>query len=308
MIGIRAISSYVPDYKIDNLQQSKSFGESAEFVTRKIGASFLPRKDQDEETSDLAAKAFQNLINGSSLSIENVEAIALVTQNGDGYGLPHTSAILHQKLGLNSNVAAFDIGLGCSGYVYGLAIFKGFLQASGLKNGVLLTADPYSKVLNTHDRNTSLLFGDAATATWVGSSGYWEIAKPLYMTDGNLSNCLQVRNGLLEMNGRQIFNFAVNNVPAQVQKIIKREGLEDQDIDIYCLHQASAAVLDAVSRKLKVSKDKVLFDMDKTGNTVSSSIPLLLENYIQDTQIKTIIISGFGVGLSLATTILYNMG
>lgn len=307
MIGIHAVSGYIPENGIDNLQQGKAFGENAEFVTNRIGASFLPRRDTDEETSDLAAKAFENLINASSLSIGEVHAVVLVTQNGDGYGLPHTSAQLHRKLGLSQQVAVFDIGLGCSGYVYGLAITKGFLQASGLKNGVLLTADPYSKILNTGDRNTSLLFGDAATATWIGRDGQWDIAQPVYMTDGNLAHCLQVKDGFLEMNGRQIFNFAVINVPAEVQKILERNQLEEKDIDLYCLHQASASVLEAITRKLQAGNGKVLIDMALTGNTVSSSIPLLLEKYIDKNNIKKIVISGFGVGLSLATTIISKM-
>jgi 3-oxoacyl-[acyl-carrier-protein] synthase-3 len=289
---------------IDNLQQGKSFGEDAGFVTSKIGASSLPRKSTDEETSDLAVKAVKNLIQTSDLATDQVQALVLVTQNGDGYGLPHTSALVHKKLGLSPHVAVFDIGLGCSGYVYGLTVIKGFLQASGLENGVLVTADPYSKVLNTNDRNTSLLFGDAATATWIGAYGKWDIAPPLYMTDGKLAHCLQVKDGLLEMNGRQIFNFAVKNVPDQIQAILQREGLRDADIDLYCLHQASAAVLEAVSRKLGAAKEKVIQDMDQTGNTISSSIPLLLEKHVQDKNRDKVVISGFGVGLSLATTIL----
>jgi 3-oxoacyl-[acyl-carrier-protein] synthase-3 len=178
------------------------------------------------------------------------------------------------------------------------------LQASGLQNGVLITADPYSKVLNIHDRNTSLLFGDAATATWVGIGGQWDIASPLYLTDGKLAHCLQVQDGLLEMNGRQIFNFAVKNVPDQIQAILQRDGLSDADINLYFLHQASAAVLEAVARKMSVSNEKVIRDMEQTGNTVSSSIPLLLEKHIQNRQVNKAVISGFGVGLSLATTML----
>ena len=299
MIGIKSIAAYLPERRIDNIEQGASFGESEEFIRSKIGATRLTRKAESEETSDLAAEAVRHLTAASDLEPDQIDALIVITQNGDGCGLPHTAAIVQDKLGLNTEVAAFDVSLGCSGYVYGLSILKGLMQEAGLRNGVLVTADPYSKVVNPEDRVTSLLFGDAASATWVAEGADWEIGKPLLATDGSGGENLAVRDGTLEMNGRQVFNFAALRVPPQIKQLLQQE-----DLDVYCIHQGSAAIVDAVSRRFRDVKDRFVLDMDDTGNTVSSTIPLLLIEPMKNPEIRRILISGFGVGLSWASSIL----
>jgi len=304
MIGIKSIAAYLPQQSIDNIQQGAQFGESEDFIRNKIGATTLTRKGESEETSDLATAAVQNLVKGSELEIQQVDVLIVVTQNGDGSGLPHTAAIVQDKLGLGSNVAAFDISLGCSGFVYGLSVLKGLMQEAGLRNGVLITADPYSKVVDPEDRVTSLLFGDAATATWLAADASWAIGTPLLATDGSGAGNLAVSNGRLAMNGRQVFNFAALRVPPQIKNLLQQENLEPADIDLYCIHQGSAAIVDAVSRRFREVKDRFILDMDDTGNTVSSTIPLLLIKHLDRPEIRRILISGFGVGLSWASSIL----
>jgi len=304
MIGIKAIAAYIPQQSIDNIAQGATFGESDEFIKKKIGATKLPRKGELEETSDLAVSAVQNLAKNCALELDQIDALIVVTQNADDSGLPHTAAVVHDKLGLESKVAAFDVSLGCSGYVYGLSILKGFMQEVGLKNGVLVTADPYSKIIDSNDRVTSLLFGDAASATWLSADAIWDIGKPLLATDGSGGEHLAARNGTLEMNGRQVFNFAALRVPPQIKELLLQEGLEPDSIDLYCIHQGSAAIVDAVSRRFRDVKDRFVLDMNETGNTVSSSIPLLLIKYLDKPEIQKILISGFGVGLSWASSIL----
>ena len=213
MIGIKAIASYVPERVIDNINQALAFGETRDFVENKIGAFSLPRKENTQESSDLSVMAFNALIEQcSELNKELVDAIVVVTQNPDGDGLPHTAAILQRKLSLPTRVAAFDVSLGCSGYVYGLFILKGFLESSGLKNGVLITSDPYSKIIDPNDRTTSMLFGDASTATWIGDNPEWRLDAVDYGTSGFGSDFLRSDHGRLHMNGRQVFNFAITQV------------------------------------------------------------------------------------------------
>ena len=304
MIGIREISVYLPPRSIDNVEQGASFGETEDFIRGKIGATRLTRKADAEDTSDLAVAAVERLLSFSDLSADQVDALVVVTQNPDGSGLPHTAAIVQSKLGLGENVAAFDVSLGCSGFVYGLSILKGLMQEAGLENGILVTADPYSKVLDPADRVTSLLFGDAATATWLSADGTWQIGKPLLATDGSGSENLRVRNGRLEMNGRQVFNFAALRVPPQINAVLDAENLDPEDIDVYCVHQGSAAIVDAVARRFRTVKDRFVLDMDETGNTVSSTIPILLSKYLHKPEVQRILISGFGVGLSWATSVI----
>jgi len=305
MIGIKDIASYVPEIALDNLLRIQRFGETEEFITKKIGALKLPRMSDAQETSDMAVEAVIRLFDASKeLSREGVDVLVVVTQNGDGEGLPHTSAIVQRKLGLEKNVAAFDVSLGCSGYVYGLHILKGFMESAGLKNGILVTADPYSKIVDPEDKNTSLLFGDAATATWMGESADWLIGPALFGTDGEGEDALKTSNACLTMNGRQVFEFAAKKVAPHIKALLKKVELEEGDIDAFCLHQGSYAIVDAISRRFKDSQSKFIRDIADTGNTVSSSIPLLLQKHVMGTSMKKVVISGFGVGFSWATALL----
>lgn len=301
---ISAIASYIPSNTIDNIAQGAKFGETENFIKEKIGAIKLSHLNPDEDTSDIAVKAVERLIEKSGQSKDNIEALVLVTQNGDGHNLPHTSAVVHAKLGLNKKAAVFDISLGCSGYVYGLQILKGFMQASNFKNAVLVTADPYSKVIDTNDRITSLLFGDAATATWVSTEGSWQLSQALMCSDGSGSDAIKVKDNKLSMNGRQVFNFAAIIIPNHIKELLQQEQLQETDIDSYCLHQGSAAIIDAIAKRFPAVRERFTLDIVNQGNTVSSSIPLLLEKAIQQPKNQKILICGFGVGLSWGSMIL----
>lgn len=305
MIGIRAIGSYVPSNKIDNIEQARQLGESEDFIPTKIGALQLPCMPNGMETSDMAVAAVKALVEVHRLELDTVEAIVVVTQNGDGSGLPHTAAIVQDKLGLSGKVAAFDISLGCSGYVYGLTVVRGLMEQAGLKNALLITADPYSKVIDRKDRITTLLFGDAATATWLTEDSSWKFGKPLLETDGSGAWNLQVDDKKLSMNGRQVFNFASKKVPKQIREYLEGSNLQPLDIDVYCLHQGSASIVDAIAKRFPEVSDRFVSDIRNTGNTISSSIPLLLEDILNQKHVQKVLVSGFGVGLSWATNVLY---
>lgn len=311
MIGIKSIASYVPVEGVDNYAQGAKFGKDQDFIFGKIGSTFLPRKGNTQETSDLCVEAAKNLFAANpELDPASIDAVIVVTQNGDAEGLPHTAAIVQQKLGLTTQVAAFDISLGCSGYVYGLYAMKGFMEATGLKNGLLITADPYSKIVDPEDRNTTMLFGDAATATWMGEDAAWQLGKSLFGSDGAGAEHLRTTDGKFFMNGRQVYNFALVKVPAHLQQLLEASQLRAEDIDLYCLHQGSAAIVDAVSARFDegAHKQKFVKDMVETGNTVSSSIPLLLEKHVLNSTHKRVALSGFGVGLSWGSAIIQRNG
>ncbi|UVL21797.1 ketoacyl-ACP synthase III [Pseudomonas sp. B21-044] len=311
MIGIKSIASYVPAEGVDNYAQGAKFGKDQDFIFGKIGSTFLPRKGVDQETSDLCVEAARALFAGNpELDPASIDVVIVVTQNGDAEGLPHTAAIVQNKLGLSTAIAAFDISLGCSGYVYGLYAMKGFMDAAGLKNGLLVTADPYSKIVDAEDRNTTMLFGDAATATWMGEGAAWRLGKSLFGSDGAGAEHLRTTEGTFFMNGRQVYNFALVKVPAHLQQLLETSHLKAEDIDLYCLHQGSAAIVDAVSQRFDEGRQREKFvkDMVETGNTVSSSIPLLLEKHVIGSQCRRVALSGFGVGLSWGSAIIERNG
>ena len=200
-------------------------------------------------------------------------------------------------------MAAFDVSLGCSGWVYALSIAKSFMEANHINFGLLVTADPYSKIVDPQDRNTSLLFGDAATATLLGRNPTWQIGRFVFGTDGRLWSDLRIaEGGRLAMNGRSIFTFSATMVPACVQEVLAANRLSLDDSDRIVLHQASRYIVEAIGERLGCPA-KVPFLASEVGNTVSSSIPLALAaGCCADDRV--IVVAGFGVGLSWAATVL----
>ena len=306
MIGIKAIASYLPEHRVSNIDRAEEAGKDVNFITEKVGFTSLLRKSSEEDTSDLCVKAFEALLTKKpDINREDIDCLIVVTQNPDGAGLPHTSAIVQHKLGLSENVAAFDISLGCSGFVYALDVIRSLMIAQGMRHGLLFTSDPYSKIIDPLDYNTELLFGDAAAVTYITENPVFISRKSTYCTNGKLSHSIKVDESteLLSMRGNNVFKFAVSKVPPQIERCLDINGLNKNEVDLYLLHQGSKYIIDNLVPLLGVDKNKVPFLAAETGNTVSSSIPLMLENYM-DTYEKTILISGFGVGLSWATSIL----
>jgi 3-oxoacyl-[acyl-carrier-protein] synthase-3 len=305
MIGIKAIGSYIPDRVINNYERIQEFETDENFIRDKIGFETLRRKAENEETSDLCVKAYRNMRSHIGFPDDVVDCIVVCTQNPDGAGLPQTSAIVHRKLGLRDEVASFDISLGCSGYIYGICILQSFMDMNGLKNGFLFTADPYSKVLNHSDRNTELLFGDAATCTWLSDQSQYVILKSHFATDGSGWDAIAVdkTSSHLSMKGKDVFMFTMKKVPLQIKQCLSDNALTKDDIGLFIFHQGSKYIVDNLTRKLDLPPQKVPFHAQGIGNTVSSSIPLILMDTI-DSGFHYILISGFGVGLSWATTIL----
>jgi 3-oxoacyl-[acyl-carrier-protein] synthase-3 len=304
MLGIQAIGTYLPPQRNSNADLAERFEFTTEFLDSKIGVYNTSVKGEDEETSDLAMKAVQSLQAklGEGFDLASVQCLVLVTQNPDGHGLPHTSAILHGKLGLSPRCFAFDISLGCSGFVAGLAAIKGFMQVAGLTKGLLVTADPYSKVIDREDRNTVLLFGDGAAATLISDTPVWEIGEFDCGTIGKSFEALIVReNGKLEMNGRAVFDFCALQVPPSIARALEANKLTVEEIDLGILHPGSKYIIDTVAKRARIAN--VARGVENYGNTVSSSIPLLLENVSAEGG-KRILVSGFGVGLGWATTVL----
>lgn len=304
MIGIENIGVYIPENSISNYEKKEKFEIDDNFIKNKIGVEEVTRKSADEETSDMCVQAYRHLVEKVNISIEEIDCIIVCTQNPDNHGIPHTSSIVHGKLNGKEECACFDISLGCSGYVYSLSIIKSFMEANGMQKGLLFTADPYSKIIDENDKNTSLLFGDAATVTLLtNSENSWIPKKFLFATNGSGRDALHNKSGSLEMDGRAVFNFSAKAVPAQINKLLNETDLQLDDVDLVILHQGSRYIVDTIVKRLKLDKEKVPIKLEKHGNTVSSSIPLILEQSIKK-PINRILMSGFGLGLSWGSCVI----
>ena len=308
MIGIKAIGSYVPEAGYDKQELMARFGATEDFLRDKTGFLKVTRKDAGETTSQLCVKAYEDLA-GRGFDLSGIDCLVVCTQNPDGFGIPHTGGVVHGLLNLPSSCAVFDISLGCSGYVYGLSVVTAFMQQNGLKRGLFFTADPYSVIIDETDKSTALLFGDAATVTLLdGTDPLWTAKSFRFGSFGASGSAIHVNASRhLAMNGRAVFNFSQREIPPLIQGLMQQEALSDADVDLYLLHQGSRYIVETIGRTLGASPDKVPFGAAQTGNTVSSSLPLLLKD-VQPSQARRIVMAGFGVGLSAAACLLTAAG
>jgi len=306
MLVIKEIASYIPNKKESNYELIEKFNIDSSFIKDKLGVEFRSIKEEKETASDLCVKAFENLEKKVDINKNKIDCCIVITQNPD-FNIPHTSAIVHSKLNLPNNCACFDISLGCSGYVYGLSVIFSFMKENNLKHGLLFTADSYRDILDKNDKNTYLLFGDASTVTYITEesslSNYFIPVDFLFGTIGKDYNSLINRKNLY-MNGRKIFNFVLKEIPKDIYTILDRNNLKVNDINKFIFHQGSKYIIDSLKNRLSLDDHKVIFDIYNYGNTVSSSIPIILEKEIKKKENNIILISGFGVGLSKGTALL----
>jgi 3-oxoacyl-[acyl-carrier-protein] synthase III len=303
MLGITEIGSYIPKRRISNYSRKKKFDITDEFIKEKLGVESVSIKESSENTSDLCIKAYENLKDKIDINPDDIEMLIVVTQNPD-YTLPQTSAILHGKLGLKTSCASFDISLGCSGFVYGLAAIQSFMEVNKMKKGLLFTCDPYSKIVSPHDRNTSMIFGDAAAVTYITDEPIFKSVDFSYGTMGSSYKELICENNELYMNGRAVANFVAKVVLKSIIELLDKNKINKDDIDSYLLHQASKYLISTLTKRLNLNPEKVVFDIFDYGNTISSSVPILIEKQISKIENKTFLASGFGVGLSWSNVIL----
>lgn len=317
---IRAIDYYLPD--------GKDFNDPNDHMTNKIGINVKNIAADNEYASDLAVAAVNKLFASAQINSSEIDFLIYCTQSPD-YFLPTTACILQQRLGLPTSCGAFDINLGCSGYIYGLSLAKGLIETEMAKNVLFVTADTYSKYVNPNDRSVKLLFGDAASATIISGSesNNSDLIGPFaFGTDGRGAENLIVPAGgmrepvtseaLIEntdqfgntrsrsnlyMNGSEIFNFALIEVPKAISDLFEQNNQSINDYDFFVFHQANQYMLESLRRKMKIPKEKFSINFADCGNTVSSTIPIALVRDIQSKKIKKgdkILLAGFGVGYS----------
>ena len=311
--GITAIAHVVGGRRVLNAELPAYAEDDEAFIRDKLGVTERHLCRDDEMVSDLCVGALEKLIEDGAIRPKDIDALCVVTQTPD-YCLPHVSALVQGRLGLRNDIAAFDVGLGCSGYVYGLSLMSSLMAANGMKRGVLITADAYSKIIDPADRNTALIFGDGASATLLSDNAVYQIGRATFNTDGSRYQALiapgtgthEHTDNCLSMDGRAIFNFMMGEVPKDTEKCLQLNGLTTGDIDQWIFHQASRYMLQALGQRMGIAPEKLIIDIEKTANTTSSTIPIALgRNALNANSLsRHILLSGFGVGLSWASTVL----
>ncbi len=316
--GIQHIAHYLPEARINNATLVERCGFDAAFLEQKLGILERRLADGNETVAYMGAKAAEANLIEHGVDKGDIDALIVVTQTPD-YCLPHSSALVHEALDLHTDVPVFDISLGCSGFVYGLSVMSSFLESIGGSTGLLITADTYSNVIDPKDRATAPLFGDGACATLLSRDGVYELGKFTFGSDGRRHKALIVpesgtrRGGgpkRLHMDGRAIFSFMMSEIPADVERCLALNDVTKDDIDLWVFHQASQYMLESLARQVDIPIEKVIIDMADIGNTTSSTIPISLERQVlsRSPLPRRVYISGFGVGLSWASTILSLQG
>jgi 3-oxoacyl-[acyl-carrier-protein] synthase-3 len=319
--SISGICTCVPARKFDNLLETTRFDiEEVQKVVRMAGVRSRFIADDSVCSSDLCIAAAENLIERLGWERETIDGLVMVTQTPD-YFLPSTACVVHKRLGLSDACAAFDLGLGCSGYPYGLWMAAMILQAHGFRRVLLLNGETPTRFSSNTDRSVALLFGDAGSATAVeglevGPSKNWVFS---LHTDGSGTDDLIIEGGgfrnrfpedrdrlFVKMNGSSIFNFTIKRVPPLVHETLAAADERIEDVDYFIFHQSNRFIMQHLAKKLGLPKGKMPFTIEDFGSTGGPSVPLTITqgqlNRPHDRALR-ILLLGYGVGLSWASAL-----
>ena len=332
---LKAIEYYLPEITLSNEQINIEHPEwTADKISSKTGIFNRHLSNENEFSSDLGLKATKRLFDAHPTIKNKIDYLIFCTQSPD-YLIPTTACILQDKLGLNKNIGAIDINMGCSGFIYGLSYANGLISSGQAENVLLITAETYSKYIHKLDKNNKTIFGDGASASLVSKhldeqlSG--AIGKFSFYTDGSGFVKLIVKNSGIRyrnieaneelnadgtliksdknlfMDGRAVFEFTSFEVPPMVESVLEKNKLQLEDIDLFIFHQANAFMMQYMRKRCKIPEEKFFIFLEDCANTVSSTIPIALLEAQKQNKIsknKKVLLAGFGVGLSIAGTII----
>jgi 3-oxoacyl-[acyl-carrier-protein] synthase-3 len=330
-VGITAIAAAVPSRIINNLQYSDHFPpDEAKQVVEKIGVYQRRFAEPGVCSSDLCFEASEKLITENEIERSEIDLLVFVSQTPD-YRMPATSVILQNRLGLSQGTIAFDLTLGCSGFIYGLAVIYSMMERSNLRKALLLDGETRSRIYSQKDRQAAFLFGDGGAAALIERSPVFGQSYFSLNSDGSKEDLIKMKaggyrypstietmkerivdeNGNIRsdengyMNGSEVFTFVIKEVPADIRKILEFSGDNLRDIDYFVFHQANMFINSHLVKKLKLDPDKVPLTIQKYGNTSSVSIPLTMVSELKGKlNRKKVLMSGFGVGMTWASCII----
>jgi 3-oxoacyl-[acyl-carrier-protein] synthase-3 len=320
--AIGPIAVHYPERVETNEQLKQEFPSwDMDEIYSKTGIAVRHIAAPGECASDLGVAAAQKLFEQYAIDPQSIDFLLLCTQTPD-YPLPTTACLMQRRLGLRSSVGALDFNLGCSGFVYGLALADGLVRTGSVRRVVLITAETYSKYIDPTDRSLRTIFGDGAAATLLDASDVPTLSGFQYGTDGEGADTLLVAQGgarpahdaikprhrkrwpsALYMDGPSLISMTVAQVPKLIDDILRVAGLKPEAIDLFLLHQATKKMLEQVQQRLGFSEERMPLLLEHCGNTVSSTIPILIEHLRREGRLTPgmrNMLVGFGVGWSWA--------
>ena len=317
---IRAICSSVPERLFDNLKETTAFDpKDVEKVVKLAGVRTRHMASDQLCSSDLCAAAAKRVLERLDWDPHTVDALIFVTQSQD-YLLPSTACLVQHWLGLSDACAAFDVGLGCSGYPYGLWLASMMLAGGGPKRVLLLHGETPTRFSDRSDRSVALLFGDAGSATALEPGGEGDNWCFSLHTDGSGWRDLIIEGGgfrdrfpvdakkhFVSMNGAGIFNFAIRRIPPTIQETLTAAGVTRESIDYFILHQSNLFIMRHLAQKMGIPEDKMPLSIEKFGSAGGPSVPLTLTQggiaRPADRSLRLLLV-GYGVGLSWGSALI----
>lgn len=330
-VGISALAGCVPAHVIDNYKYTQFFPEEdVRKIVEKIGV--YERRFADEQTcsSDLCFAAAKKLFSDNNIDRSEIDLLVFVSQTPD-YRMPATSILLQNRLGLPHSTIAFDINLGCSGFIYGLSVVYAFMEKAGLRKALLLNGETRSKVYSPKDRKSAFIFGDGGIAALIERDKKFGESFFSMNSDGSRGDLIMIpgggyRNPSSEetvrervvdeygnirsdeqgyMNGGDVFNFVIDEVPKDIKKLFSEVCVDINTMDYYIFHQANNFINSYIAKKMKLDRERIPSTIHKYGNTSSVSVPLTIVDTLQGklSGKKQLMLSAFGVGMTWATAI-----
>lgn len=282
-------------------------------LRNKIGTNFIYENSESEDFASLAIKSINVLLANNEIDQDNLGLI-FVTQSNSKI-LPADGQRIRSICGLPDSVFVLDINMGCSGFIYGLAVANSFIQSSSFKQIIVVAGDTYRNNINTEDRSTFLLFSDAVSATLVESKESSQILGFDFGGDGiNFEDIYLAKENSRDsssldfyMNGGKVFQFTQNSIPKSINRVLTRNSTKIADLKLVIFHQASRIVLDTLNEKVALNISQTSETISKFGNTGSASIPITLCEYLKFSSLEPgdlVLLSGFGIGLSFGSVLL----
>lgn len=318
---IIATGSCVPEQVISNDDLAKIVDTSDEWISQRTGIRER-RISSGENTSELAIGTARMLLERAKVEAKDIDLIIVASVTAD-YGTPTLACMVQKELGLD-NAVAFDLSAACSGFVFALSVADKYIKAGIYRNAIVIGAETLSKITNWTDRATCVLFGDGAGGAYVeaseekgileeelGSKGeLWDILTEGYTSPANAFNDLEAEiepEYFIHMDGRAVFKFATKMVVKSVANVLEKAGISSEEITYVVPHQANARIIDVVSAKLGIPREKFYMNMERYGNTSSASIPLALDELNSKGLIRSgdkVILTGFGGGMTWGTLLI----
>lgn len=300
-VGILGLGHYLPERVVTNKEFEKMVDTTDEWIRTRSGIEERRFARDDEETSDMAYEAAKLALEDANVSPEEIDMIIVATVTQD-MPFPSVAAMLQERLGAK-RAAAMDLAAACAGFMYGMITAKQFIETKAYEKILVVGADKLSKILDFTDRNTCVLLSDGAGAAVMGevSEGRGILSFELG-ADGSGGKHLNLNEkGYVAMNGREVFKFAVRQMPQSTINVIEKAGLMKEDVDFLVPHQANIRIMEAARQRLGISEDKMAKTIHKYGNNSAASIPIALSEAVKEGKIKdddVLILVGFGGGLT----------